>query len=309
MPQGLFSALQVTNLLALDGALALLMGSWASERWLAGADSGWGAEVRAQACRVRRASFVVGALAMVFALWMQAAEMADVPLLASLPALPMVLRQTHFGHVAMIGLAAWLLLAGTAWQAWATGRGARTGIAFAALLVVAWSRSAVSHAAQAGDLSPDIAVDMLHLIATGLWVGMVWAGARLTLPSPDASAPDRSTAARWIGSLSAVATACLAGVLATGLYKVWRAVPEWRGLFETTYGELLAFKLALVAVAIGLGGFNRLRVLPGLLAELQQARGPHGNWRGRFLAVLRIEAAVLGLVLLGAIWLSGTEPV
>jgi putative copper resistance protein D len=60
---------------------------------------------------------------------------------------------------------------------------------------------------------------------------------------------------------------------------------------------LLDAKLALVAIAVALGGFNRFAVMPSL---------PRA-WP-RFVRVLRVEAAVLLAVLVAAALLANGEP-
>jgi putative copper resistance protein D len=69
---------------------------------------------------------------------------------------------------------------------------------------------------------------------------------------------------------------------------------------------VLLAKLLLVGAAIGLGGVNRLFVMPTLLARLQEAVQTAPNPQRRFVHVLRMEALVLLLVLVAAAILSGT---
>jgi putative copper resistance protein D len=209
----------------------------------------------------------------------------------------------------LAGLLAWLVLALVAWPG-ASFNGARGGLTMAGLLAVAWSRSAVSHAANAGDFAIDVAVDMLHLFAACMWVGVVWMGAGLRLPMADAAAQDRAAASAWVSSLSSTATAALAIVVATGVFKVWRTVDDWTGFGSSDYGHALSAKLGLVAAAVALGAYNRFKVLPAVLADLRhsQEHGDRQRWRRRLLRVLRIEAVVLCLVLAAAVVLASTEP-
>jgi putative copper resistance protein D len=238
--------------------------------------------------------------------------MSESASLAVGPALGSLLGQTHYGHAAVIGLAAWLA-AGAALsirRARAAGRGAFTvGLLGVAVFVV--TRSVVSHAGSQGDLTLDVAADAVHLALVCLWTGIVIAGARLVLPDGSAAAPDRSDASRWVSSMSTTATVSIAAIGATGLFKVWRGwatVGSLGTYVASPYGDALLAKLALVGVAAALGGANRFLVLPGLLRSLDAATGHEGgHWRRRFLWILRVEGGTLLLVLAAAAVLSSSE--
>lgn len=309
MPQGALSVLQLADLVLVYAALALVLGSLAAAHWLAADGSGWGTRTRRRALSTRRWGLALGAAALCVGPWLQAAAMGEVPLLQAMPTLAVLLRDTHFGHVGLAGLAAWCVV-GLAGGRKAGVDGAPRVLVVAGLLVFAWSRSAVSHAAAEGDDSLEVAVDMLHVLATALWVGVVWIGARLALPSIQASMQDRAGASGWLASLSVTATAALAVVLATGAFKVWRVAASGAPLLGSAYGSTLWIKLALVAAAVALGGFNRFRVLPGLLAELHEAAamGCGPALRQRLLGILRAEAIVLCAVLASAALLASLEP-
>lgn len=302
MGQGLLGWLQLLDLVAIQLGLALVLGSWASHRWLVGADSPWSASCSVWTNQAQSVGVALGIAGLVAAIWLQAAVMADVPLLRAAPAVVTLLRDTHYGHVALIGAAAWCAVTALAWRR-------NAGIALLlALLVAAWSRSAVSHAANSGDYSFDVAVDGFHVLATSLWVGMVLVAARL--PTPLSAMPDRLDASRWVATLSSYATVALVLVVLTGLFKVYRAVPNWSLLPASDYGRTLFVKLALVGTAVLLGGYNRVKVLPGLHASLSQrdcfAYDP--TWTRRLLAVLRVEMVVLILVVGWAALLASSEP-
>jgi putative copper resistance protein D len=137
----------------------------------------------------------------------------------------------------------------------------------------------------------------VHLLATGLWAGGVFAAARGVLRG-EAHAVD---GARYAHRLSRLATAALAGVAVTGAALAWHGLggslaplvpataPQW--------GLVLDVKLALVATAVALGAFNRWLVMPSLPSA----------WP-RFVRVVRIEAVVLLAVLVAAAWLANGEP-
>ena len=302
MGQGPLGWLQLLDLAALQLGLALVLGARASHRWLVPADSPWRTACSVRTTRAGPAGALLGVAGVAAAAWLQAAVMADVPLGQAGPTVVTLLRETHYGHVVLVGAAAWCVVAAASWR-----RNAGPALLLG-LLVAAWSRSAVSHAANHGDWSLDVAIDIVHVLATSLWVGMVLVAARL--PTPSSAMPDRLDASRWVGALSAWATGALVVVVVTGAFKVYRAVPDWRLLPGSDYGRALLFKLALVAAAALLGGYNRFRVLPALLASLGRGGGASSDprWIHRLRAVLRIEMGVLVLVVGGAALLASTEP-
>jgi putative copper resistance protein D len=173
-----------------------------------------------------------------------------------------------------------------------------------------WSRSAVGHAGSQGDLSFDVANDGAHLVAACLWVGMVLFAASVRLPAIGASMQQRLDATQWVAALSSTATVALLVVVLTGSFKVWRSGTSLTAVVSSDYGVALGSKLALVAVAAGLGGLNRFRILPALFVDLRADIGDAAPrpWRHQLKTVLRLEALVLLLVLVAAAVLAGTEP-
>jgi putative copper resistance protein D len=113
-----------------------------------------------------------------------------------------------------------------------------------------------------------------------------------------------------VGALSSTATVALVAVLGTGGWKVWRLGTSLTDLVASDHGLVLGSKLGLVALAAGLGGFNRIRVLPGLFDDLRTcgSKAEPGPWRRRLKTVLGFEALVLLLVLVAAAVLARTEP-
>jgi putative copper resistance protein D len=303
------AALLLTDVAAIHLGVSMVLGSLAGASWVRAADSPWAREVRAQAAAARRSGAVLTLLALVCAVWLQAAIMGDSPILEAGPTAWALLRDTRFGHVAMAGWAAWLVVIAASWRADNIGP-VRLVLTAIGLLALIWSRSAVSHAGSQEDLSIDVAIDMVHIAATCLWVGIVLLAASIRWPAIGASAEQRLDAARWVSALSSTATLTLVIVLLSGAFRIWRSGIDVVGVIRSDYGVALYSKLALVAVAVALGGFNRFRVLPGLLGDLRVPKGgdAHRAWHQRLTTVLRIEALVLVMVLLAAAVLAGTEP-
>ncbi|WP_320782667.1 copper resistance CopC/CopD family protein [Streptomyces sp. CRN 30] len=125
------------------------------------------------------------------------------------------------GGVVAVGLAA----------SWAMAEHASTGI-------------------QAGIAMP---VDVLHLLAVGVWLGGL-AALLLALFRAPADTPVETRAVR---RFSRIAFGSVLVLAATGLYQSWRQVGSWSALTGTAYGQLLLVKIGLVAVLLGIAAFSR----------------------------------------------------
>lgn len=180
--------------------------------------------------------------------------------------LPLVLTQTDFGRVWIARGAAVLLLwllwwlwhlrdAKSTWEPW---------LLFALIAVVAFTRSATGHAGDHGDFGIPVWIDWLHLVAAGLWGGVIAAfllAARPVLAQSENYGLRPVTAQRF--SSLAAAGLCLA--VATGVYNAWHELGGWRPLWTTYYGLVLDIKLALVIAMALLGASNRFRHVPGII--------------------------------------------
>ncbi|WP_433005609.1 copper resistance protein CopC [Kribbella sp. CA-294648] len=146
--------------------------------------------------------------------------------------------------------------------------------------------------------SPEIlvvGVDMLHLLAGSIWLGGL---AALALTLPDLSGRG-AVAAEVLTRFSTAAAGVLAALVAAGFVLAWRILGAWAPLLDTTYGQLLLVKIAIVLLAIAIASWNRWSLLPRLKrATKQQDR------RARSRPVLR-ATAIEGLVLAIALLVTG----
>ncbi|MGX2997980.1 CopD family protein [Streptomyces sp. JNUCC 64] len=140
------------------------------------------------------------------------------------------------------------------------------------------------------------ALTLVHLTCASLWVGgllyAVRAGWRWRSVSPLAGSA-------LLGAYARVAAGMLAGVTATGVVSTLRRMPPDTLLDQlrtTSYGRVLAAKLLLVVVVVGLAAMARAR-----LRRAARRRGRHGR-RARpadplaAYAPARVEVALLALV-------------
>ena len=200
-------------------------------------------------------SLVVCGLTELAWLLLQSADMAGA---SSLPgaaaALPTVLEQTAFGRLLAIQVAALLL------TALALARGGRW-LGLACATATCALQAGHSHAASMySGPSLLLAVDIVHLLAAGVWLGALVPLA-LTVAATPAKAG--ALAARWF---SPVGKVCVAAMAVTAAYQGWVLVGSVPGLVGTGYGWVALGKLALFGVLLGFAWVNRYRFAPALLA-------------------------------------------
>jgi putative copper resistance protein D len=295
---------------ALNLALAVAVGAGACALWAARGASWWAAVQGNRARRVSLAALAIAMLADAGVLWLQAAAMAEVPVSQAGAAAWSMLTATHFGLAWSIGIGALVFSAAAMALSMQVPRSSwPVFLTLPGLAVFLYTRSMVSHAASDGDFGVALLADWLHLILACLWVGSVLVAGFLVLAAPPAgSVEDRKDCARYVASLSMSATFSLAGIFASGLFSAWRNLGSAGALVGSAYGAALLAKLALVGLAVLLGGINRFVVMPSLLAGLGSGSPVATLAARRFTMVLRIEAGVLlGVLMLAAI-LSSTSP-
>lgn len=294
---------------ALNLSMAILVGASAAHVWLRGARSAWGFGLVPRLRKLMLLAIGAAAMAYVAVLWLEAASMAEVPVSEAFPAVRSVITATHYGLAWMIGAAALLVVAITLRMRKAARPSAAAPlIRVAALGVLLYSRSMVSHAGAAGDFTWAVLVDWVHLVLVSLWVGEVIVAGLVTLRSqPEWESKNRGECARFITSLSTSATVALAGIFITGILSAWRGLESFENVLGNPYGTTLLTKVGLVLAAAALGGLNRFLVMPKLLAQLRKPK-PEGGANGRFALVLQLEAVILVAVLIAAAFLSSTSP-
>lgn len=286
-------------------AFALAVGSVLFERWLAGDGAGVRSASSHTAWHRARSSIVVAALVLVLAdggwLLYEAASMSGTGLVDGVAHLPDVLVKTHVGHawcVAFAG-AAVLVIAACMYRGGPLGR----FVMGLAALACACGAALLGHAADAGTLSFAAANQVLHVLSTAVWGGLVLAGGFIVLPALDASTT-RGAMIRVAGFVSSASLIAFVFVVATGLVSAERGLGgALSALRNSTWGHVLALKAALVLFAIVLGGLNRMSVLPRLRRTASTADAHTFN------NVLHLEAFVILGVFIAAAVLAQTPPV
>lgn len=230
--------------------------------------------------------------------------------------LPLVLRETSFGHIWMVRPVMLIV----AWAAWLIGyRPARQRAAYGVLLaaaVIAFTRSATGHPADQGQWTAPEWVDCVHLIAASVWAGGLFAMTVAVFPFLSQARLSPSVRHALMKRLSSVAAIALACILITGVLSAYHYLGGFAPLWHSTYGHILLVKLGLVAIAIAIGATNRFLFIPRIRAAGETRHAlpatPHDT-DARAVSPLRrsvaIETAFLVAALLAAaVLLHGMPP-
>lgn len=298
---------QTASTVLINTSLAWIVGVLASRSWLVIRTTPW------QDAAFKRLSLamVVGLVASMtgipLSLWTESAAMGDVPWLEAWPAFKKMLISTHYGHA---GAVATTILVVALFAHWRLSRkrteATYVGVMATLIFLVAATRVTIGHAFEHGPWSLAVFAEWLHLLSMALWTGIVFVAGWVVLPRilSNEIFPSKERAA-YLTSMSDWAATAVVVILATGAYNSYRVLNTPRELLETDYGNVLVFKLVCVVVAIALGGFNKFW---GLSAAMSANLDKAERGLGTVIAVLRIEAVVLFLVLVAAALMTTSAP-
>ncbi len=159
----------------------------------------------------------------------------------------------------------------------------------------------VGHAGATPGTSGDVHLigDILHLLASGAWLGGLPALALFlerTRHLPDESWSTLAAAA--VRRFSILGIAAVGTLLVTGLVNCWYLLSGPSDLVATDYGRLVLLKIILFAAMVGIAVVNRFHLLPRLMA----------GGAIRSLERNSIAEAGLGLCVLAVVATLGTMP-
>lgn len=228
--------------------------------------------------------------------WIAVAEMNGSGLMESLsrPLIQMVLTQTPPGHVWIVRGAIGVLLALTLCfppRPWTWSVGA--GLSVSLVGSLAW----LGHARASGNARFPLMLigDVCHLVASGVWpAGLLPFGLLLMRQIKAGDFFAAYVAVKRFSSMSLVVVAVL---VATGVINACFLVGSFHALTATPYGQLLIIKVALFAIALGLGSWNLLVHKPRLESVPEALEG--------MVRKVWMEVA-LGMLIILAVAMMGT---
>lgn len=166
-----------------------------------------------------------------------------------------------------------------------------------------------SHAAAGEAARLGTALDWLHLVAGGVWVGglalFVALIAELRGLDEDSRARALAVAVPRFSALALVAVGMLA---VSGAYQWWRQLGELGDTVGSGYGRIFLAKMALVAPLVALGAFNLVLVRPRLAVALRGALQPPVRAAHALARSVPAEAALAVAVLAVTAVLTETSP-
>lgn len=158
-----------------------------------------------------------------------------------------------------------------------------------------------SHAAAVGaGQNLAVAVDTLHLVSAGLWLGGMLALIIGLLPliRRNHSLFGPLARAGW-GRFGLMAAFSVAFIILTGIYNTGRQVASIDALFTTFYGQSLLSKISLMLLMGGVGLLNSMLLHPRIAAPLARLLGRSKDWTP--LSPRRLPQLVLVEIGLGAL--------
>jgi copper transport protein len=164
-------------------------------------------------------------------------------------------------------------------------RAALAVIAIAAVGVIV-AHVGSGHAATGGLRWAKIATQAAHFTAAGVWIGGLAALVAGVRGAPEAAK------AQAVRRFSAVAGVALAVIGVTGVARAWNEVGAWSRLGSTSFGRVVALKVALFVPLAVLGAANRYRNVPRAEQTLHGLRRL-GRWEIGLAAVVLAATALL----------------
>jgi len=212
-----------------------------------------------------------------------------------------LLIDTRLGHylVARQGL---LLVALLGLVAASRSRGRTVMPAIGLLLIASFgvllTQSLVSHGAASHGPFWTTSIDLLHLFAASLWIGMlVHIGLAMPRWLDELSGAGRTLfAADSFRRFSGVAAVSVVVLLASGVLSALVQVTTFSDLWETTYGRSLLGKLGAMLPLLGVAGLNAFLLRPRVIEAAQHLAGGASGESGVAAPVARLQRLLANTV-------------
>jgi copper resistance protein D len=180
-----------------------------------------------------------------------------------------------------------------------------SGASAVALASLAWTGHGAMDEGARGAVH--LASDVLHLLAGGAWVGALVGFVLLSLGAQGNTVQSVTTLGRAAAGFASTGTVIVAVLFVSGVVNyVLIAGASWQPLFTTVYGRLLAAKLAVIVLMLGLAAVNRYVLSPRL--ERATATSDHTHAARALRRSLATEAAFGFVVLALVAWLGVLSP-
>jgi copper transport protein len=155
------------------------------------------------------------------------------------------------------------------------------------------------HAAQTSPRGLTVGLDWIHLVAGSIWVGGL--AGLLVLWRSLGDARRTAGLAIAVPRFSNTAFVSVLALIGAGTGEAVLHLPTFASFWQTSYGEALIAKIAILAVALGLAAINLLRTKPQLQAETA-GPGPARLLRGLVSGeVVLVAGAILAAALLASL--------
>ena len=298
-------ALNVLVAVLSDSSYAVLVGSLLAAAWLEGVTLLERAAARvphfeARLARVGMTSAAVLVVCHLVRPWFVASTMSGSAHFGEAFALiPTILSSTRQGGLWTANSVALTMLLATLLVARKRSPAITPWIGMAALVILAATKAASSHASEEGDLTVAEICQFMHLLATAVWAGAVIVSGLVVVPHLVATG---MITALWnYGKrLSQFVTWALGVLVLSGLYVSWRDVHGAASVLWTSpWGKILLTKGAFAGLAALLGSLTRFRCL-GCPATSERA--------ALMTNLLCSEAAVMAAILCLSGSLANTNP-
>lgn len=175
-----------------------------------------------------------------------------------------LVHATHSGAATRFGLtidvASALAATGAAAAAIAVADRSATPFALVLAVVLLPVPTVAGHALDPGRSWIEVPFDLLHVLASAVWIGGLFALA-LVVPGEGVPPEVRRAAARRFAKLALASVLVLA---ATGAGRALAELSAVSQLWTTSYGRAVLVKTGLFAVLIGFGSLSRTRVVSGV---------------------------------------------
>jgi copper transport protein len=202
--------------------------------------------------------------------------------------------QTRFGHAFLWQIGIALVVGALALMA---SRSRRLELVPLVALLLIPTISAAGHARTSGPLA--IFLDVFHVAAASTWVGALAFTVLALLLADEDRWP---LASRAVPRFSLLAVLSVAILIVAGSLRGYQEVRAFHGLWDTTYGQLLLVKIALVLPLLLIGLYNNRYAVPRLKSQIASVVEQR-----RFLRAAGAELAIMAAIV-GVTAVLVTEP-